>query len=263
VRVPAAWNDLVGLKTSVGRLPTAGVLPLAERFDTVGPLTRNVEDAALLLAALGGERPADLAGATLAGVRLMALQTVAQEGVREGPAQGFAAAVARLEAAGAKVEPAEVPAVAAAIELSGVLFATEAYATWGEAIEADPDAMFPPVRERFRGGRAFSGVEYVRAWQQLERLRAEWAAASAGYDAVILPTAALTPPKIAALEADEAFFAAENLLTLRNTRIGNLMGLCALTLPTGTPSAGLMLMAPPGAEARLLRLGAAAEAALA
>jgi len=52
-------------------------------------------------------------------------------------------------------------------------------------------------------------------------------------------------------------------LTLRNTRVGNLMGLCGLSLPTGTPSCGLMMLAPPMAEARLLRLGAAAEAALA
>ncbi|MEY4698327.1 MAG: hypothetical protein RIT14_2755, partial [Pseudomonadota bacterium] len=60
VRIPAAWNDLVGLKTTEGRLSTSGVVPLCERFDTVGPLARSVEDCAMLLAAMEGGRPTDL-----------------------------------------------------------------------------------------------------------------------------------------------------------------------------------------------------------
>ncbi|MGA1684985.1 MAG: amidase, partial [Gemmobacter sp.] len=65
VRIPAAWNDLVGLKTTEGRIGLGGVVPLAESFDTVGPLARSVEDCALILSALEGGRPADLRGATL------------------------------------------------------------------------------------------------------------------------------------------------------------------------------------------------------
>jgi aspartyl-tRNA(Asn)/glutamyl-tRNA(Gln) amidotransferase subunit A len=61
---------------------------------------------------------------------------------------------------------------------------------------------------------------------------------------------------------DDTYYVTENLLSLRNTRIGNLMGVCALTLPTSQPSCGISLMCPPGQEARLLRLGAAAERAL-
>ena len=57
VRVPSVWNDLVGLKTTSGRLSLKGVVPLCARFDTVGPLCRTVEDAALLLAALEGTNP--------------------------------------------------------------------------------------------------------------------------------------------------------------------------------------------------------------
>ena len=64
------------------------------------------------------------------------------------------------------------------------------------------------------------------------------------------------------LLSDDDYFATENLLALRNTRIGNLMGLCALTLPTGVPSCGIQILAAPGAEERLLRVGAAVEAAL-
>ena len=78
-----------------------------------------------------------------------------------------------------------------------------------------------------------------------------------------MPTVANLPPNVARLLADPEFFAAENLLALRNTRVANLMGLCALTLPTGAPSCGLMAMAGPGQEARLLRVGAALERSLA
>ena len=52
VRVPAAWNDLVGLKTTSGRVSLEGTVPLAAKFDTVGPLARSVEDAAHMLALL-------------------------------------------------------------------------------------------------------------------------------------------------------------------------------------------------------------------
>jgi len=263
VRVPAAWNDLVGLKTGSGRLPLTGVVPLCPRFDTVGPLTRTVEDSALLLAALEGRRPADLSGATLAGVRLMVLESVAFDDIREGPAAGFENAVDRLAQAGATIIRGEVPEVAEAMPLSGVLFATEAYGTWQQTIEAAPEKMYPEILKRFRGGRDFTGSDYVAAWQRLDRLRAGYAAATAGVDAVLVPTCPILPPNVEALLADPGFFLSENLMTLRNTRIGNLMGLGVLTLPTGVPSSGISLMGPPMSEERLLRLGAAAEAALA
>lgn len=262
VRVPSAWNDLVGLKTTAGRIPLQGVVPLAERFDTIGPLARNVEDAALAFALLDGTPAPDLRGATLQGTRLLVLEGVALEDLHPAPAEGFARAVAALEKAGARIARAPVPAVPEAMALAGILFTAECYGIWGDTIESRPDVMFPPVRDRFRAGAVHKAADYVAAWRRLDRLRADWAAAVAGYDAVLIPSVATMPQRIDDLLADPAFFAAENLLALRNTRIGNLMGLCALTLPTGIPSTGIMLMAAPGDEARLLRLGAAAEAAL-
>jgi aspartyl-tRNA(Asn)/glutamyl-tRNA(Gln) amidotransferase subunit A len=257
VRVPAAWNDLVGLKTTSGRLPLDGVVPLAARFDTVGPLARTVEDAALLLAALEGGRPADLRGASAKGVRLLNLTTSAQEDIREAPARAHDDALSRLRAGGVTMEDGAVPEVAEAMDLAGILYTPETYGTWGHLIETDPDAMFPPVRERFRAGKAHGAADYVAAWHKLDRLRAAYAGATVGYDAVVVPTAALLPPKQADVARDHALFTSENLLTLRNTRIGNLMGLAVLTLPTGHPSCGLSLMGPPRSEERLLRLGAA------
>ncbi len=263
VRIPSVWNDLVGLKTTVGKLPLDGVVPLCPGFDTVGPLCRNVEDAMLVLAALDGSAPFDLAGANLQGVRLMALQTVAMDDLRSEPKAGFEHAVGRLRDFGATVTPKEVPAVAEAMGLASLLFTSEAYGTWRDVIEGAPEKMFGEVLARFRIGREHSAAEFVAGWQSLDRIRAEWREATSCFDAVILPSAPSLPPKIARLAEDSRYFMTENLLALRNTRIGNLMGECALTLPTGVPSTGLMLMAPPMEEGRLLRIGAAAEAALA
>jgi aspartyl-tRNA(Asn)/glutamyl-tRNA(Gln) amidotransferase subunit A len=262
VRIPAAWNDLVGLKTTAGRLPLTGVVPLCERFDTIGPLARSVEDCAELLAVLDGSAPADLRGASLAGTRLLVLETVALDDLRPAPEMAFDHAVARLIAAGARVERLAAPEVAEAMALAGTLFTAEAYGIWREVIESAPQKMFPRILDRFRSGREVAAADYVAAWRRLEGLRRQWAARTSAADAVLLPTAPILPPDAQRLMVDDAYYVTENLLALRNTRIGNLMGLCALTLPAGEPSCGISLMAPAGQEERLLRLGAAAERAL-
>ena len=131
-----------------------------------------------------------------------------------------------------------------------------------DEIEANPDLMFAPIRERFEGGRAFSGADYVAAWQRLDAARAVWAERMAGYDAVLSPTAPNLPPKVDRLMEQGDYYVTENLLTLRNTRVGNLMGLAAMTLPTGVPSCGLQLLGTADGEASLLRLALSVEAAL-
>ncbi len=262
VRVPAAWNDLVGLKTTHGRLSLQGVVPLAESFDTIGPLCRTVEDCAQLLAVMEGGKPADLRGATLQGRRFLVLEPYSSD-VREGPGAAFSAAVARLAKAGARIETGTVAGIEEAMALSPVLFATEGYGTWRDVIEAAPEKMYSRILERFRGGQAFSAPDYVAAWRRLHVLRALGARETAGFDAVLLPTVPNLPPDVDRLMQDPDFYVNENLITLRNTRVGNLMGLCGLTLPTGLPSCGLMMLGAAMGDERLLRLGAAAEAVLA
>lgn len=260
VRIPSVWNSLVGLKTTHGLISNKGVVPLCARFDTVGPLCRTVEDAALLTAMLTGGRAPDLSGATLKGARLLVLETVALDAdCRDEPRAAFEAAVDRLAAAGAHVTRGEVPTVAEAMPLAGALFTAEAWAEWGETIKAKGDLMHPPVRERFESGASINAADFVRGWQRMDALRLEYLAATAGYDAVLIPTAPILPPNAERLLTDPDYFISENLLALRNTRIGNLMGLCGLTLPTATPSCGIQLMGRPFDEARILRLGAAAE----
>jgi aspartyl-tRNA(Asn)/glutamyl-tRNA(Gln) amidotransferase subunit A len=262
IRIPAAWNDLVGFKPAHGRLPSSGVVPLAARFDTVGPIAHDVRDCAELFAAMSGERTADLTGAVVTGARIAVLETVALDDLRDRVAVGFEAAIDRLALKGATILRLKLPEIADAMGLSGTLTAAEAWSTWGEVIEANPGAMFPRILERFRLGGAVTAADYLRAWTRLAALRETWAARVAGFDAVALPTSPILPPNVKRLMTDEAYYVTENLLALRNTRIANVLGLTAITLPTGQPSCGLSLMALPGAEARLLRLAAGVERAL-
>lgn len=262
VRIPAAWNDLVGLKTTSGRLSLSGAVPLCARFDTVGPLTRTVEDAALALAVLEGRGAADLRGASLKGVRLADLRTIASEDLRDAPAAAYRAAVEKLQAAGAEIVQIDAPEVAEAMADTATLYAGEAYGQWRDTIEAAPDKMFARILDRFRAGAEVSGPEFVAAWLRLEAHRATWAARTAGFDAVICATAPNLPPNVDRLMNDPDYYVPENLMTLRNTRIGNLMGGAGLTLPTGVPSCGILFMGKPYGEERLLRLGSAAEAVL-
>ena len=262
MRIPSAWNDLVGLKTTIGRLDDTGVVPLCKKFDTIGPLCRTVEDASLALAMLEGSKPIDLGNASLKGRRFAILDTVGMEDLRDGPARGFEHAVEVLTDAGATVVHIEVPELERAMALSGVLFTTEAYGLWHDQIEANPDLMFAEIRDRFRAGGQFSGADYVSAWDEIESIRKIWNARVSGFDAVICPTSPILPPEVHRLETDKDYYVQENLMALRNTRIGNLMGLCGVTLPTGVPSCGIMFLGEPFGEERLLRVTAAAEKAL-
>jgi aspartyl-tRNA(Asn)/glutamyl-tRNA(Gln) amidotransferase subunit A len=146
--------------------------------------------------------------------------------------------------------------------LTPLLFSPEAYAIWRETIEASPGVMYPRILERFRTGRGADAADVLAAYRARRAAQAAFLVETAGFDAVLLPTSAILPPERARLEEDDDYYVEENLMALRNTRVGNVLGLCGLTLPTGTPSCGLMALAPPMAEERLLRLGAAMEAAL-
>ncbi|MEC7299446.1 MAG: amidase family protein, partial [Pseudomonadota bacterium] len=262
VRIPAAWNDLVGLKTTSGRLSLEGAVPLCTSFDTVGPLCRSVEDATLLLSVLEGSKPVDLRGASLKGLRIGALQTAVLDDIRDAPLAGYDAAVEKLRAAGAEVVPFDAPEVTDALAQSSV-YAAEAYGLWKDVIEAAPEKMFDQILGRFRSGGEMSAPDFVAAWTVLKAARKAWDARVAGFDAVIAPTAPILPPDRDRLMTDQDYYVTENLLALRNTRVGNVLGLSALTLPTGTPACGLMLMGRPMGEEALVRIGIAAERALA
>jgi len=257
VRIPSAWNDLVCLNTAHGLLSLAGVVPLCLTFDTVGPLCRSVADAALLSAILAGEKPADLTGAGSAGARVAVLQTIALDDLQDTPRTAFEDTLERLQGAGVQLTQLDFPALQTAFSLAGTLYGADSYGWWRDRVEAAPEKMFPQILERVRGGRSVGGADYVAGWLKLRDIRAEYVKATAGFDAVILPTAPIMPPKTSRLLSDDTYYKEQNLLALRNTRVANLLDLVSVTLPTDVPSCGVMLNGPRTEEVRLLRLAAA------
>lgn len=262
VRIPSAWNDLVGLKTTHGLLSLKGTIPLCQKFDTVGPMCQSVEDAAHLLAILKGEHPISLSVSGLKDKRFAICNTIALDQLEDKPAQSFEHAMTCLKDAGATIEELDIPEITVAMDLARCLYTTEAYAQWQNEIETNPDVMFPLIKARFLEGKAFTGYDYVKSWQKLDALRQSYIERVAGYDAVLLPTAPILPPNVEKLLADNSYYTEANLLALRNTRIGNLMGLCALTVPTSYSSCGLMMYCNPFEDRKLLALGAEIEAVL-
>ena len=184
------------------------------------------------------------------------------EDLQDAPGAAFEASLQRLRDTGAQIEEIRFPEMSEALIIGGPLYTAEAYAIWGASLEAAPDKMYARVRERFRQGKEVMATDYIGNWSRLKEIRASYLAATADYDAVLIPTVPSLPPKMDQIAEDDAYFVSENLMALRNTRIGNLMGLCGLTIPTGTPSCGIQLMGAPFAEERILRLGAAVEAVL-
>lgn len=264
VRVPAAWNGLVGFKPTHGALPEKGVVPLARRFDIAGPIARSVEDCAQIFAIMADQRAPDLDGASVQGLRLMVLEGLPFDDAESGPVMAFQDAVDRLGRAGAQIAHVSTDWLDKAMALSPQLFAPEAYGIWRAQIEDAPELMWQPILERFRGGAGVSAPDYVAAWESLARVRRKWIKeVVGGYDAVLLPTVPILPPATQRLMTDGSEFVRANLLTLRNTRIANLLGLPAITLPTGHPACGISLLGHAGQDRHLLRVAAGAEAALA
>ena len=262
VRIPAAWNDLVGLKTTAGKLSLDGVVPLCNRFDTVGPLTKSVEDAARLFGIMSGREIRLPAPKAVKGLKLGILKNVAMENVVDLPKKAFESAIDKLKEAGASVSEIFVSSVDEAMDLTGLLYSPEAYATWKHKIEKTPDLMFAKILERFRSGANVLASDFICAWDKLMDLRQQYHLAVEMYDAVLIPTSPIIPPELDRLMNDGDFYNSQNLLALRNTRIGNLMGGCSITLPTDIPSCGLLIMGMPSQEERLLRLAQACELVL-
>ena len=263
VRIPAAWNGLAGLKTTIGAISCEGIVPLSRSFDTPGPLCRTVEDCALLFATMRGEAPRVPAPALPP--RLLLPETLVMEDLDREVAAAFDAALDRLSNAGVEISRSPVPEFAESAELMakhGGVLGTEVWEEWGQVIDANPDTMYHQIEARFRGNSVFSreDAEHSRAVQA--RLRTEICARMAEAGPLIMPSSPILPPLISRLMADDDYYVRVNLLGLRNTRQGNLLGLSSLTLPTDAPMISVMLFAGPGEEDRLVAMGQAMEGVL-
>ena len=262
VRIPSAWNDLVGLKTTSGLIPNDGVIALCPGFDTAGPLCRSVEDAWLMTAILAGLEPVMPEAKPLSECRFLVNRTIVLDGLDEKTERGFKSAIEKLASAGVKIDYGDIDQYEEILPLGPVLFPYEAWQSWGKEITDNPGVVFEPVENRFLSGKHLTREEYQHAWEKMETLRKAYNERVAGYDAVLSPTVCITPPDKEKLLGDIDLFQKTNLLALRNTRFGNMFGLCALTIPTGEPSVGIMLGSTPFTEKNLVSVGISVENAL-
>ncbi len=259
VRIPAAWNNLVGLKTTHNIIDLTGVLKLCPSFDTLGPICRSVDDTNLLFSSMTSGNFKKLKKYKLSTFKFLILRNMFFEGIDSDINDSFNVAIEKIIKSGAKVEYKTVSEIDSALEISKTVFPAEAYGMWQHEIEKTPEKMFSPIRERFRSGKHTLAHEYVFSLQRLFDLRVSFLSKIIGYDAILVPTSPIKPPNIAKILTNHEFFTESNLLALRNTRMANSLNLCALTLPTKTDFSGLMLMGRPHNEFNLMSIGLALE----
>jgi aspartyl-tRNA(Asn)/glutamyl-tRNA(Gln) amidotransferase subunit A len=265
-RIPAAYNGIVGFKPTQRRVPLDGGAPLSFTLDSFGPLARTAQCCAVLDAVLANEAVAPLQPRRVNGMRLAVPTTVALDELDDEVARTFDRALDKLSREGALIEHIEVPEFldVAAMNAKGGFAAAESYAWHRYLIVSNGDVYDPRVSMRIVRGESLSAADYIDMLGARKSLIARATVRLAPYDALVLPTTANTPPRIADLADDKAFTKA-NLLALRNCTLINMIDGCAISLPChreGEVPVGLMLAASGGADRRILELAAAMEAVI-
>lgn len=258
-RVPAAFNNIYGLKPTRGVLSTVGVVPACASLDCVSIFTRDILTAQRVFATAmpRGESPAWAAGSFRFGVPAAAdLEFFGDEAA----AALFQGAIAKLEAAGGvRVEIDYAPFRDAAKLLYSGPWVAERYVAVGGFLEGHPNDAHPVVRDIILGGKKYSAADTFRAMYQLEEYRAATAPVWKTMDLMLLPTTGTTY-KIAEVEADPVRL---NSNLGYYTNFVNLLDLAALAIPAGFRPNGLpfgvSLIGPAGSDWPLLDVGARLE----
>ena len=262
-RIPAAYNGIVGYKPTQRRIPLDGGVPLSPTLDSYGPLARSVNCCAALDAVLADEPIVPVQPRPIKGMRLAVPMTVALDDLDDAVARTFDRALEALSRHGASIMRIEVPEFldVGVIGAKGGFAAAESYAWHRFLIASKGDIYDPRVSERIQRGEALTAADYIDMLGARRSLVARAAARLAPYDALVMPTTANTPPRIADLADDKAFGVA-NLRSLRNCTLINMIDGCAISLPAhreGEVPVGLMLAAPGGADRRIFELAAGME----
>lgn len=271
VRIPASFCGCVGLKTSIGLVSRAGVTPLSETLDTVGPIARDVRTAAEMLAVMQGTDPADpttwdapwvdaITGLDrgVSGLRLACLTDDAMPDLADDVRTSFMSGVNLVREAGAEITTISLPRTLSEFQRrGGAISATEAYATYRELVDDPSSKMATPNRTRMALGKTFSAADIT----QIRRDRAEdiraLPALLDNIDAIILPSTPTTAIPIAAV--DEA-----DMSMSTHTRFGNYYELAGLSVPIELTPSGLptsmQIVVRRYDDPLALRIGAAFEA---
>ena len=271
IRIPAAFNGLVGYRSSCKRYSRDGVFPLAHTLDSLGPLAHSVRDVLAIDDILRARsRPTSLIPRALTGQRFRVDEAILSD-ERTEPAvrDNLLRCLTRLEEAGAIIELrpcAAFQATLALIEQQGWLGSAEAFALHQPLLDsAAAEQLDPRVRRRLEAARHFPASQLINLYSARERLQQQLTDELDGAF-LITPSVAHVAPPLAPLEIDDELFTRTNLATLRLTMPGSLLDLPGVSLPSGHDvlglPTGLLVSAPAGEDSRLLRAALAVEAAL-
>ncbi len=271
IRLPAAACGLIGLKPTAGLVGRTGVFALSGSLDTVGPLTRTVRDAALLVNALAGHDPADpqslarpavdhLDGIEdgLAGLRIGVPRTYFFDPVAPAVMERLDEALALLAAEGAALVPVEAPGVETANRLAMLIIAVEAAAQHARWLATRAMEYGPVTRRRLAPGLFQDAGAYLRALGQRARLASAMLDGPfAEADLLFAPTWTTEIPRIDEIERQVAGGGRAAEDTGHCSRPVNLLGFPAVAVPCGVTRnglpAGFQLIGRPYAERLLLR----------
>lgn len=267
VRVPASLTGTVGLKTTKGRWPTAGIVPLSQTLDTAGILTRTVADSAFAFTAiearLTGAAVRTLTGRAPASLRLAITRDYFWD-CAPAIARAVEGAIDELKRAGAAVTTISFPETAEAADATDLaaLLAVEGYANVAIEFQDWLETLDPNVKRRMDDSRAIPALDYLKAHAHLRQLQACAEARMAGIDALLTPTVPVSPPRVADIAEWDAYRRA-NAAVLANASLVNRLGLCAITLPVGRDDlgmpVGMQLIAAGGRDAELLEVALGVE----
>jgi aspartyl-tRNA(Asn)/glutamyl-tRNA(Gln) amidotransferase subunit A len=278
VRIPAALCGIVGLKPTYGRVSRAGVIPLAWSLDHVGPMTRTVADAALLLHVLAGRDPADPSTADvpvpdyrraltgdIRGLRLGLPRALFFDHLDPEVRAAVESAALSLQGLGASVEEVSLPRMPHAAPASFAIIAAEAAAYHEPYLRHRAADYGADVRARLTAGQFVLATQYLKAQRARRVVRADVDAALTRVDAFLLPTTPIPAPPLAAREVTvDGVTEDVRWWLIRCTRPINVTGHPALSVPYGFTSGGLpiglQLVGRHFDEATLLRIGHALEA---
>ncbi len=263
-RIPAAYCGIVGFKPSAWRIPLDGGVPLSFTLDSYGPLARSVACCVTLDAVHADEPIAPVTPRPVKGMRLAVPTTVALDDLERAVVEAFERALSKLSAQGAIIERIAMPEFDAVgtLNAKGGFSSAEAWA-WHRALIAKKANEYDPrVIVRIRRGESQSAADYVDLLNDRRAIIAGFEERIAPYDALVMPTVAITPPRIADLVDDDAAYGKANILSLRNCSLINTMDGCAISLPIhreGDAPVGLMLAGAGGSDRRIFELAAGIE----